>query len=163
MDRINNPYSPGAGTPPPELSGRDEILEDAKVAFARIKAGRAEKLAEIGSRVLKSFSISMKVAETDVTLGMDTEAGFADSGDLQRGVTDAKKRYLRGLAELGPGEHQAGEIAAVFKKKATNFGSARDMLIKKGMIYAPRHGCLEFTVPLFDDFMRHHIPKIEDV
>ena len=43
MDRVNNPYSPGAGTPPPELSGRDEILEDARVALARIKAGRSEQ------------------------------------------------------------------------------------------------------------------------
>ena len=78
-------------------------------------------------------------------------------------VTDAEKRYLRGLAELGPGEHQTGKIASVFGKKATHFGQARDLLIKKGMIYSPRHGYLEFTVPLFDDFMRRYIPVIEDV
>jgi hypothetical protein len=50
---------------------------------AASRLSRAEKLAEVGSRVLKSFSISMKVGETNVTLGMDPEAGFADSGDLQ--------------------------------------------------------------------------------
>ena len=31
MDQIKNPFSPGAGSPPPELVGRDEILKKAKV------------------------------------------------------------------------------------------------------------------------------------
>src|SRR3990167_9219704 len=43
MDRAKNPFSPGAGTPPPELAGRSGILEDAMVALKRVKNGRAEK------------------------------------------------------------------------------------------------------------------------
>src|SRR4051812_38716895 len=43
MDKIGNPFSPGAGSPPPELAGRDEILEQARVLFGRVLAGRAEK------------------------------------------------------------------------------------------------------------------------
>ncbi len=43
MNRANNPFSPGAGTPPPELAGRETILEDALVALERVKRGRAEK------------------------------------------------------------------------------------------------------------------------
>lgn len=43
MDRAKNPFSPGAGTPPPELAGRSAILEDAMVALERVKNGRAEK------------------------------------------------------------------------------------------------------------------------
>lgn len=43
MDRIKNPYSPGAGSPPPELAGRDSILEQAKILFARVKEKRPEK------------------------------------------------------------------------------------------------------------------------
>lgn len=31
MDKIQNPFSPGAGSPPPELAGRDSVLEQAKV------------------------------------------------------------------------------------------------------------------------------------
>lgn len=31
---------PGAGTRPPELAGREQIVEDAAVALARVKAGR---------------------------------------------------------------------------------------------------------------------------
>lgn len=40
MDRISNPYAPGAGTKPPELAGRDPIIEDVRVALERIRAGR---------------------------------------------------------------------------------------------------------------------------
>lgn len=43
MDRIKNPFSPGAGSPPPELAGRDAILEQARVLFGRIQARRPEK------------------------------------------------------------------------------------------------------------------------
>lgn len=43
MNPILNPFSPGAGTPPPELVGRDPILTQAEVLLERIKAGRPEK------------------------------------------------------------------------------------------------------------------------
>lgn len=43
MDPYNNPFSPGAGSPPPELAGRAGILERANLALARVKKGRAEK------------------------------------------------------------------------------------------------------------------------
>ena len=43
MDPIKNPFSPGAGAPPPELVGRDPILEQARILLGRVKAGRAEK------------------------------------------------------------------------------------------------------------------------
>lgn len=43
MDKIKNPFSPGAGSPPPELAGRDTILEQARVLLGRVKEGRPEK------------------------------------------------------------------------------------------------------------------------
>ncbi len=43
MDPIRNPYSPGAGSPPPELAGRDPILERARILLGRIKMKRPEK------------------------------------------------------------------------------------------------------------------------
>jgi hypothetical protein len=43
MEHANNPFAPGAGTPPPELAGRQEILAQARVSLERIKNGRAEK------------------------------------------------------------------------------------------------------------------------
>jgi len=43
MDARLNPFAPGAGTPPPELAGRDEIMERAAVALDRIRSGRAAR------------------------------------------------------------------------------------------------------------------------
>ncbi len=43
MDPIQNPFSPGAGSPPPELVGRDGVLEQARVLLGRVKAKRPEK------------------------------------------------------------------------------------------------------------------------
>ena len=43
MDPIRNPYAPGAGTQPPELAGRDDIRESARIALERTRAGRSTK------------------------------------------------------------------------------------------------------------------------
>jgi hypothetical protein len=43
MDAIKNPFSPGAGSRPPELVGRECILEQARILLGRIQEKRAEK------------------------------------------------------------------------------------------------------------------------
>jgi hypothetical protein len=43
MDPIKNPFSPGAGSPPPELVGRDDILEQTRILLGRTRARRPEK------------------------------------------------------------------------------------------------------------------------
>lgn len=40
MDMVRNPYAPGAGTPPPELAGRAQLIGEADVALRRTAAGR---------------------------------------------------------------------------------------------------------------------------
>ena len=388
MDRKKNPYAPGAGTPPPELTGRDPILEDVDVLLARVIAGRssqsilltglrgvgktvllnefrkmaeregyladfieapeehplaellaqslrqtllkisatakAKDLANKALRVLKSFALSMKIGDVEVSLGSKPEIGTADSGNLERDlpdlfvaageaakasqtgiallvdeiqylsqsdlaalivaahriaqrslpivvigaglpllpalsgdaksyaerlfryphigaleskdailaltepakelgveytpdalneiyrmtagypyfvqewgsvvwdtakrspialedvrgasreatrrldesffrvrldrVTDAEQRYLRAMAELGKGPYKTAAVAASQKKSSASFGPVRDSLIKKGMIYSPRYSEIDFTVPLFDEFMKRVMP-----
>ncbi|BCB25303.1 ATPase [Sulfurimicrobium lacus] len=43
MDPINNPFSPGAGAPPPDMVGRDPLLEQARILLGRVKQKRPEK------------------------------------------------------------------------------------------------------------------------
>ena len=43
MDEIRNPFSPGAGTPPPELAGRNVLISRVRVLLARVGEGRPEK------------------------------------------------------------------------------------------------------------------------
>src|SRR5450755_634254 len=43
MDAITNPFAPGAGTPPPELAGRDALRETVRVAIERVRRGLPTK------------------------------------------------------------------------------------------------------------------------
>ena len=77
MDPIKNPFSPGAGSPPPELVGRDPILAQARILLGRIKAKRAEKsmlltgLRGVGKTVLLNEIERIAVAEGYRTLSIE--------------------------------------------------------------------------------------------
>jgi hypothetical protein len=74
-------------------------------------------------------------------------------------LTPAERKFLRAMAELGPGPHRTGDIADTLRVKLTSIGPVRAKLIKKGMIYSPAYGDMAFTVPLFDEFMRRSVPE----
>lgn len=76
-------------------------------------------------------------------------------------LTPSEKRYLRAMAEIGPGPHRSGEIAKVLGKPVTAVGLTRARLIAKGMVWSPDHGDTAFTVPLFDEFMKRIMPGEE--
>jgi hypothetical protein len=76
-------------------------------------------------------------------------------------LTPAERRYMRAMAELGPGPHRSGDIAAKVGKRVTALAPTRSQLIAKGMIWSPSHGDTAFTVPLFDEFMRRIMPGEE--
>ena len=69
-------------------------------------------------------------------------------------LTPLEKVYLGAMADLGPGPHRSGDIAARLGVKVESVAPRRSALIKKGMVYSPSHGDTAFTVPLFDDFLR---------
>lgn len=71
MDPRTNPYAPGAGTLPPELAGRDDIIERAAIALDRFKAGLpARSLLLVGLRGVGKTVLLTRIAQ-------DTEArGF---------------------------------------------------------------------------------------
>lgn len=73
-------------------------------------------------------------------------------------LTPAERRYLRAMADLGPGPHRSGDIADRLGRKVTSLGPVRNKLIAKGMVWSPTHGDTAFTVPLFDEFMRRKMP-----
>lgn len=72
-------------------------------------------------------------------------------------LTPLEREYMRYLAELGEGPQRSSDVAKAMKRSASSLGPTRDNLIKKGMIYAPEHGQVAFTVPLFDEFMRREM------
>jgi hypothetical protein len=73
-------------------------------------------------------------------------------------MNPTERRYMRAMAELGVGPHASGEVARMYGAKVTTIAPIRSSLISKGMIYSPSYGSTDFTVPLFDQFMRREMP-----
>jgi AAA ATPase domain len=94
----------------------------------------------------------------DVTRAIGLATNDLDEGFFRARVdrtTNAERDYLRAMAALGgPGPYKSSEIANGLGKKTSQIGPVRDGLIKRGLCYAPRHGELLFTVPMFDEFVR---------
>ncbi len=69
-------------------------------------------------------------------------------------ATDAEQRYLLAMAGLGPAPYRTGEVAAALGASDQRAVSLqRDGLIKKGLIWSPRRAYVDFTVPLFGEFI----------
>jgi hypothetical protein len=73
-------------------------------------------------------------------------------------LTPSEKTLLRAMADNGAGPYPIADIADKLGLKVGSLSPRRAKLIHKGMIYSPTHGDLDFTVPLFDDFLRRVIP-----
>jgi len=69
MNPTTNPFAPGAGTQPPELAGRDKIIDDATVALGRVRLGRPARsqillgLRGVGKTVLLNKIASIAEAQ----------------------------------------------------------------------------------------------------
>jgi len=102
-----------------------------------------------------------RITRLDVDRGSETAIAALDESFFRvrfDRLTPLEKRYLRAMAELGPGPHRSGQIADVLGRDVTSLGPTRSQLIAKGMIWSPSHGDTAFTVPLFDEFMRRIMP-----
>jgi hypothetical protein len=103
----------------------------------------------------------------NVTLADVVAAGVAATETLDHGffrvrldrLTRAETNFVRAMAHLGDGPVSMADIARRMGKPVKSLGPARASIIHKGMIYSAEHGTLEFTVPLFADFMRRQIAK----
>ncbi|MDO9242464.1 MAG: ATP-binding protein [Rhodocyclaceae bacterium] len=73
MDPIKNPYAPGAGTPPPELAGRDELRETVRIALERVRAGRPTKsILMVGLRGVGKTVLLDRLRDDAETVGIQT-------------------------------------------------------------------------------------------
>jgi len=96
MDPIRNPYAPGAGTPPPELAGRDEVRESIHVALERIRLG--------------------KPAKSVILVGL---RGVGKTVLLDRMREDAESRMIRTLRIEAPEKPSMTGVCSCAAKKAS--------------------------------------------
>lgn len=97
------------------------------------------------------------VTLADARLGAANGRAALDNGFFRARwdrATRAEQRYLRAMALDGDAGSSSGEVAGRLGAGTNSFGPARANLISKGLIYAPEHGVVAFTVPGMADFIR---------
>ena len=117
MDPIRNPFVPGAGTPPPELTGRSELLERARITLARVLIGRSAKsfiavgLRGVGKTVLLSRIRQMAAEQGYRTCAIEAH----ESKSLPAILVPHLRRVLLDLDQLGALSEQVKRGLRVLK------------------------------------------------
>lgn len=78
-------------------------------------------------------------------------------------MNNPERAYLRAMAEIGPGPVRSAEVASLLGRASSALGPTRDGLIRKAICYSPRWGEIDFTVPMFDEFMKRWIPEASTI
>ncbi|MEI6395793.1 MAG: ATP-binding protein [Verrucomicrobiota bacterium] len=117
MDPIKNPFSPGAGSPPPEMVGREGILEQARILLGRIKAKRPEKsilltgLRGVGKTVLLNEIERMAAKAGYRTVSLEAH----EDKSLAALLVPPLRKLLFELDRLAGVENKAKRALAVLK------------------------------------------------
>lgn len=93
----------------------------------------------------------------DARVGVAVGQNHLDSGFFRARwdrTTTSEKRYLRAMCPGGDAGMGTGEVASRLSKNLSSLGPTRAGLIHKGLVYAPDHGIIAFTVPGMEAFIR---------
>lgn len=141
MDPIRNPFSPGAGTPPPELAGRDELRESLRIALERARIGRPAKSAMlVGLRGVGKTVLLDRVREDAEAAGIHTVRVEAPEGrSLPALLAPQLRQALLRLSQIESAKEYAVRglraLAGFAGKLKVTFGD-----IEVGFDYPPEPG-----------------------
>ncbi len=96
------------------------------------------------------------ISEMDAVEGIRQGRARLDQGFFRarwERATRGERDYLAAMAQDGDGPSSTGEVARRLGKRPTSMGPVRANLIAKGLVYAPEHGRIAFTVPGMGDFI----------
>jgi len=134
MDPIKNPFSPGAGSPPPELVGRDPILASARILLARIKEKRSEKsILLTGLRGVGKTVLLNKIEQEAEEMGYKTI------------LTEAHERKSLGALLALPLRQL---LFAIDRTANTGYKAKRALAVLKGFVTAVKVKVGEFEFGL---------------
>ena len=150
MDPLRNPFAPGAGSRPPELAGRDALLNQAHLALQRIRLGRSEKSQLLlGLRGVGKTVLLNRIAEQAEALGYEQAQLEAPEGKpLASYLAPALKTILVRLDRVEQARAWAAEAMAALRGFASAFKVSLGE-VKVGLSEPPRadSGNLEVDLP----------------
>jgi hypothetical protein len=159
VDKLNTSAALDALRKPAQQLGVN-YTDDAALAIVEKTQGYPYFLQEWGKHtwdLATTSPITLDVVKTATQL---TIAGLDESFfkvRLER-TTPSERRYLRAMADLGPGPHRSGDIANQLLKTVSTQAPVRSSLIRKGIVWSPTHGDTAFTVPLFHEYLLRTVP-----
>jgi AAA ATPase-like protein len=117
MDPVANPYSPGAGTPPPALVGRDALIASFRVTVQRAMRGRpGQSVMPIGLRGVGKTVLLNRFVETASALGAQAVLIEApEDGNLRQLLAKEARRVLLHLDRAGAVSQAVKRALRVFK------------------------------------------------
>ncbi len=145
----------------PILAESSRITDDAVEEIVRVTRGYPYFVQQWGKHTW-DVAPQSPIERTDVDAATPLAVAALDESFFRvrfDRLTPSERRYLRAMAELGPGPHRSGDIADALDRKVSTLAPTRAALINKGMVWSPSHGDTGFTVPLFDEFMRRMMPS----
>jgi hypothetical protein len=128
MDPRRNPFAPGAGSRPPELAGREDVLETVAIALDRIRSGRhAQSMILLGLRgVGKTVLLNAmrRAAEGEGILSVPIEAPEGQSlpAMLVPALRTAMLKLDRGQAAMTLAKRGLGALARFVKAFKLSYG-----------------------------------------
>jgi len=78
-------------------------------------------------------------------------------------LTAKEREYVIAMARLGNGPYRSSDVADALGETAQGLGPRRAQIIGKGMIYSPGHGDIDFTVPMFNDYLMRNLDTIQNL
>lgn len=128
----------------------DAEWEDEAVALVVANSGRYPYFLQQYGQETWNVAAGPVITKTDAELGIAQGNNQLDNGFFRARwdrATRSEQHYLRAMAADGDAGSFSGEIASRLGKSPKSLGPTRAALIGKGLVYAPEHGVVAFTVP----------------
>ena len=142
----------------PILEEEEEITKAALDKILNITQGYPYFLQEWG---FQSWNCAERspIDESDVRQATEQALTRLDEGFFRvrfDRLTPKEREYVIAMSELGQGPYRSADVAEQLGEPQSKLGPRRAQIIAKGMIYSPQHGDIDFTVPMFDDYLRRN-------
>jgi hypothetical protein len=123
MDAVRNPFAPGAGSRPPELAGRETIIQDAQIAIQRALLGKPSRSQMLlGLRGVGKTVLLNKIEEMAETAGHMTSSIEAPEGKaLSELLVPKINQALRKLSTLQNAKAKAHQALQALRSFASTF------------------------------------------
>lgn len=136
----------------------EKITPEALSEILKITEGYPYFLQEWGFQAWNTADKS-PIDKGDINKATDNALMRLDDGFFQvrfDRLTPKEREYVIAMSEIGKGPYRSSEVAERLGEPPSKLGPRRAQIIAKGMIYSPQYGDIDFTVPMFDDYLRRH-------